>query len=74
MTGEDAIEYLMAGATAVQVGTATFTNTRAPLDILEGIERWLTTEGIADVREVIGAARTAPLPQHRRAQPVPAAG
>jgi dihydroorotate dehydrogenase (NAD+) catalytic subunit len=66
MTAEDAIEYLMAGATAVQVGTATFTNPRAPLDILEGMEAWLAREGIADVREIIGAAGTAPLPAHRQ--------
>ncbi|MER3421327.1 MAG: dihydroorotate dehydrogenase, partial [Chloroflexota bacterium] len=61
MSGEDAVEYLMAGATAVQVGTATFTNPRAPLDVLEGLERWLAREGIDDVRTIIGAARTSPL-------------
>lgn len=56
-TAEDAVEFLMAGATAVQVGTATFANPRAPLDVLEGLERWLTTEGIGDVNEIIGCAR-----------------
>lgn len=65
MTAEDAIEYLMAGAVAVQVGTATFINPRAPLDILEGIERWLAAEGVVDVREIVGAARTASVPAHR---------
>ena len=55
-TGRDAIEYLMAGATAVQVGTATFLNPRAPLDVLEGIEQFLRDDGLEDVREVIGAA------------------
>lgn len=55
-TGEDAVEFLMAGATAIQVGTATFANPRAPLDILEGLERWLGERGIADVREIIGCA------------------
>jgi dihydroorotate dehydrogenase (NAD+) catalytic subunit len=69
MTGEDAIEYLMAGATAVQVGTATFTNPRAPLDVLEGIERWMDRESVTDIREIIGAARTSPLPAHRTAIP-----
>jgi dihydroorotate dehydrogenase (NAD+) catalytic subunit len=55
-TGEDAVEFLMAGATAVQVGTATFANPRAPLDVLEGLERWLLAHGVSDVREIIGAA------------------
>lgn len=55
-TGEDAIEFLMAGATAVQVGTATFANPRALLDVLEGMERWLTANGIEDVNELIGCA------------------
>jgi dihydroorotate dehydrogenase (NAD+) catalytic subunit len=55
-TGEDAIEFLMAGAAAVQVGTATFLNPRAPLDVIEGIEAFMRDEGIEDVREIIGAA------------------
>lgn len=55
-TGEDAIEFLMAGATAVQIGTATFANPRAPLDVVEGIEAWLTGNGVSDVREIIGCA------------------
>ena len=57
-TGLDAVEFLLAGATAVQVGTATFANPRAPLDVLEGLTRYLEEEGIKDVRELIGAART----------------
>ena len=56
----DAIEFLMAGATAVQVGTATFTNPLAPIEILEGIERFCREQGLADIREIIGAARAAP--------------
>jgi dihydroorotate dehydrogenase (NAD+) catalytic subunit len=55
--GEDAIEFIMAGATAVQVGTATFTNPRAPLDVLDGIERFVKSAGASDVRELVGAAR-----------------
>jgi dihydroorotate dehydrogenase (NAD+) catalytic subunit len=55
-TAEDAIEFLMAGASAVQVGTATFRNPRAALDILEGIEAWMQDKGNEDVREIIGAA------------------
>jgi dihydroorotate dehydrogenase (NAD+) catalytic subunit len=56
-TGADAVEFLMAGATAVQVGTATFVNPRAPLDVLEGLQRFMEERGIDDVRELIGAAR-----------------
>ena len=56
VTGEDAVEFLMAGASAVQVGTATFLNPRAPLDVLEGIEAFMRDEGIEDLRELIGAA------------------
>lgn len=55
--GVDAVEFLLAGATAVQVGTATFRNPRAPLDVLEGIEAYMRAEGVADVRELVGAAR-----------------
>ncbi len=56
-SGEDAIEFIMAGATAVQVGTATFANPRAPLDVLEGIERFLAQAGVSDIGELVGAAR-----------------
>ena len=55
-TGEDAVEYLMAGASAVQVGTATFANPRACLDVLEGIETFMTDTGVESVGELIGAA------------------
>jgi dihydroorotate dehydrogenase (NAD+) catalytic subunit len=56
-TGEDAVEFLMAGATAVQVGTATFANPRAPLDVLEGLTAWLEASRVEDVNEIIGCAR-----------------
>jgi dihydroorotate dehydrogenase (NAD+) catalytic subunit len=55
-SGLDAIEFLMAGATAVQVGTATFSNPRALLDVLEGLEDWLEANHVTDVREIIGCA------------------
>lgn len=58
--GHDAIEFLMAGATAVQVGTATFANPRALLDVIEGIEAWLGANGVEDVNEIIGCALPAP--------------
>jgi len=55
-SGEDAVEFLLAGATAVQVGTATFRSPRAPLDVLEGLEAFLCAAGVEDVHELIGAA------------------
>jgi len=56
-SAEDAIEFIMAGASAVQVGTATFGNPRASLDVLEGIERFMEDEGIKSLEEIMGAAR-----------------
>jgi len=56
-TASDAIEFIMAGASAIQVGTASFTNPRAPLDVLEGIKQFMKKEGIKDIAELIGAAR-----------------
>jgi dihydroorotate dehydrogenase (NAD+) catalytic subunit len=56
-TAADALEFIMAGATAIQVGSATFANPRASLDVLEGIERFMAEEGIMELREIIGAAR-----------------
>jgi len=57
-TASDAIEFIMAGASAVQVGTASFTNPRAPLDVLEGMEQFMKKEGIASLTDLIGAARS----------------
>lgn len=55
-TGEDAVEFLMAGATAVQVGTATFANPRALLDVIEQLGCWLDSNGVQDVNEIVRAA------------------
>lgn len=55
-TANDALEFIMAGASAVQVGTANFTNPRTPLDILEGIRSFMKKEGIRNLSELIGAA------------------
>ena len=46
-SGSDAIEFIMAGASAVQVGTASFANPRAPLDVLEGIKEFMEKEWAA---------------------------
>jgi dihydroorotate dehydrogenase (NAD+) catalytic subunit len=61
-TGEDAAEFLMAGASAVQVGTATFRNPSASLDVLEGLVAIMNDQGAEDIRELIGAAAPAPQP------------
>jgi dihydroorotate dehydrogenase (NAD+) catalytic subunit len=57
VNGEDALEFIMAGASAVQVGSATYNNPRASLDVLEGIESFMEKEGIRKLDEIIGAAR-----------------
>lgn len=54
MTGEDAIEFLMAGATAVAVGTANFINPTATMDVLKGIEDYMKKYKINDINEIIG--------------------
>ena len=59
-TAGDAIEFIMAGASAIQVGTATFTNPHAPIDILEGITNFMVERGIEDTAQLIGAARREP--------------
>jgi len=56
-TASDAIEFIMAGASAIQVGTANLTNPRAPLEVLEGIEEFMEKEGIDNLTDLIGAAR-----------------
>lgn len=53
-TWQDAIEFIMAGATAVQVGTANFTNPFACRDIIKGIEEFLIKENIKDINEIRG--------------------
>ncbi len=56
-TASDAIEFIMAGASAIQVGTASFTNPQAPLDVLEGIEQFMRKEGVNTLTDLIGAAQ-----------------
>ncbi len=56
-TAEDALEFLLAGATAVQVGSANLADLRAPFKVLEGIRAQLQEWEIADIKELIGAVR-----------------
>jgi dihydroorotate dehydrogenase (NAD+) catalytic subunit len=54
MNASDAIEFIMAGASAVQVGTASFIDPQASLKILDGIEKFLADKGFNDIKEIIG--------------------
>jgi len=54
MTASDALEFLIAGASAVQVGTANFVNPGCTIEIIEGIETFLTEKKIGSVRDIIG--------------------
>ena len=56
-TAEDAIEFLLAGATAVSVGTANFFNPYATVEIADGIEDYMRKYGVEDVNELIGAVK-----------------
>jgi len=58
MTAQDALEFLVAGATMVAVGTGNFVNPRAPVDVLEGIEAFMKEQNIQDIREIIGSLKT----------------
>lgn len=53
-TGEDALEFLMAGASMVAVGTANFHDPQATLKVLAGIEEYMKRNGVEDIRELIG--------------------
>jgi dihydroorotate dehydrogenase (NAD+) catalytic subunit len=54
--GEDAVELLLAGASAVQVGTATFLDPRAPARILKELKRWCGRHNVVRLADLIGAA------------------
>ena len=54
MTTSDALEFLLAGASAVQIGTASFIDPQASIKILEGIENYLVDKGFSDIKEIIG--------------------
>ncbi len=54
MNATDAIEFLMAGATAIEVGTANFIDPAATEKIVDGIDAWLDSHGVKDVKDIIG--------------------
>ena len=58
MTADDALQFILAGAAMVAVGTANFINPRAPVEVLEGIKDYMRKNKIADVKELIGRLET----------------
>jgi dihydroorotate dehydrogenase (NAD+) catalytic subunit len=61
-TARDALEFILAGASAVQVGTAIFVDPRAPVKIAEGIDEHCRRHGIPRVTDLIGAVRESSSP------------
>ena len=59
-TAQDALQFLMAGATAVQIGSANLANLWAPFEILENLERFLVQREIPDIQQLIGAVNPRP--------------
>ncbi|MDM8526529.1 dihydroorotate dehydrogenase [Desulfococcaceae bacterium HSG8] len=57
MCADDALEFLIAGAAAVQVGTANFVNPRATIDIINGIKEFMVEKKIADIGELVGTLK-----------------
>lgn len=55
-SANDALEFLMAGASAVQVGTATFADPLAPIRVIEGLADYVRTNGLSSIRDIIGTA------------------
>lgn len=58
MTADDALQFILAGATMVAVGTANFINPRAPVEVLEGIKEYMRKNKITDVKELVGKLET----------------
>lgn len=54
---EDALEFIIAGARAIEIGTANFVNPRATIEIIEGIEKYLVENNIKDINELVGSMK-----------------
>lgn len=54
MTGRDALEFIMAGATAVEIGTANFIDPKATIHVLDEINEFCVRQGVKDIHELIG--------------------
>ncbi|MCI9370779.1 MAG: dihydroorotate dehydrogenase [Lachnospiraceae bacterium] len=57
MTAEDAIEFILAGATAVAVGTANFRNPTATVECVKGIEEYMKRHGVEDIKDLVGVVK-----------------
>jgi len=57
MNGDDAMEFILAGATAVSVGTANFMNPTATMDVLSGIENYMRMHNVEDINQLIGIVK-----------------
>ena len=57
MDGEDALEFIMAGASMVAVGTANFINPKATEEVIDGIEAYMMRKNIKDIKDLIGCVR-----------------
>ena len=57
MNADDAIEFLMAGATAVEIGTANFIDPTTTIRVIDGMNEWLDNHGVKDVHEIIGCLK-----------------
>jgi dihydroorotate dehydrogenase (NAD+) catalytic subunit len=60
MDASDALEFLIVGARAVQVGTANFVNPRVTLEVVEGLRCYLVENNITDISHIIGSLSTGP--------------
>ena len=60
MTAQDALQFLIAGATMVAVGTANFINPQTPIQVLEGIKQYMKGNKINDIKELIGSIKENP--------------
>lgn len=58
MNAEDAVEFILCGAACVQVGTANFVNPRAPLEILDGIKKYLKEKKVKSIKNMVGRLKT----------------
>ena len=57
LTWEDAAEFILAGASAVQMGTGLFADPRSPLKVARGLEKWVRAQKCANIRELVGAVK-----------------
>jgi dihydroorotate dehydrogenase (NAD+) catalytic subunit len=71
ITPEDAVEFLLAGATAVQVGTASYADPRATERLARGLESWCHSHGVERVAGLTGAVETPPAQAGPQAPPDP---